>query len=382
MRKSDNNFSNFASRSDFTGVEISSIDFILSSTFNPLNIDVSCGKYDKPILARRYIGIVVTSNPSIFEKAITDSEAYDEQFGSLIKDGFSVEQAYWQLVHRDISDALQILKPIYEASNGVDGYVSVEVDPRLARDTAATIDAARTLDDQISRPNLYIKIPGTREGLPAITKMISEGRSINVTLLFSIQRYAEVIDAYMSGLEMVDGDLSHISSVASFFISRTETEVDSRLDEIDSEPALKLKGKTAVAQGQLAYRLFIDEFNSDRWLALKARGAQLQRPLWASTSTKNPQYPDTMYVDELIGPDTVNTLPDNTLAAFIDHGTLSRSVDSSFDDAEKILQTVESLGIDLQEVAVKLEDEGVKAFETSFENLLTTLQKKAESMIF
>ena len=324
----------------------------------------------------------LTSNPSIFEKAITDSEAYDEQFGSLIKDGVSVEQAYWQLVHRDISDALQILKPIYEASNGVDGYVSVEVDPRLARDTAATIDAARTLDDQISSPNLYIKIPGTREGLPAITKMISEGRSINVTLLFSIQRYAEVIDAYMSGLEMVDGDLSHISSVASFFISRTETEVDSRLDEIDSEPALKLKGKTAVAQGQLAYRLFIDEFNSDRWLALKARGAQLQRPLWASTSTKNPQYPDTMYVDELIGPDTVNTLPDNTLAAFIDHGTLSRSVDSSFDDAEKILQTVESLGIDLQEVAVKLEDEGVKAFETSFENLLTTLQKKAESMIF
>ena len=324
----------------------------------------------------------LTSNPSIFEKAITDSEAYDEQFGSLIKDGLSVEQAYWQLVHKDISDALQILKPIYEASNGVDGYVSVEVDPRLARDTAATIDAARTLDDQISSPNLYIKIPGTREGLPAITKMISEGRSINVTLLFSIQRYAEVIDAYMSGLEMVDGDLSHISSVASFFISRTETEVDSRLDEIDSEPALKLKGKTAVAQGQLAYRLFIDEFNSDRWLALKARGAQLQRPLWASTSTKNPQYPDTMYVDELIGPDTVNTLPDNTLAAFIDHGTLSRSVDSSFDDAEKILQTVESLGIDLQEVAVKLEDEGVKAFETSFENLLTTLQTKAESMIF
>ena len=324
----------------------------------------------------------LTSNPSIFEKAITDSEAYDEQFRSLIKDGLSVEQAYWQLVHRDISDALQILKPIYEASNGVDGYVSVEVDPRLARDTAATIDAARTLDDQISSPNLYIKIPGTREGLPAITKMISEGRSINVTLLFSIQRYAEVIDAYMSGLEMVDGDLSHISSVASFFISRTETEVDSRLDEIDSEPALKLKGKTAVAQGQLAYRLFIDEFNSDRWLALKARGAQLQRPLWASTSTKNPQYPDTMYVDELIGPDTVNTLPDNTLAAFIDHGTLSRSVDSSFDDAEKILQTVESLGIDLQEVAVKLEDQGVKAFETSFENLLTTLQKKAESMIF
>ena len=179
---------------------------------------------------------------------------------------------------------------------------------------------------------------------------------------------------------MVDGDLSHISSVASFFISRTETEVDSRLDQIGSESALGLKGKTAVAQGQLAYKLFLEEFSSDRWLALKDRGAQLQRPLWASTSTKNPQYPDTMYVDSLIGPDTVNTLPDNTLAAFIDHGTLSRSVDSSLDDAEKVLQAVEGLGIDLGEVADKLEDEGVKAFETSFDNLLITLQEKAESL--
>ena len=323
----------------------------------------------------------LTSNPSIFEKAISDSKAYDNQFGSLIKEGHSVEEAYWQLVRKDISDALEILKPVHESSNGVDGYVSVEVDPRLARNTSATIDAARTLDDQINRPNLYIKIPGTSEGLPAITQMISEGRSINVTLLFSIQRYAEVIDAYMSGLEMADGDLSHISSVASFFISRTETEVDSRLDQIGSETALNLKGQTAVAQGQLAYKLFLSEFNSDRWLALKARGAQLQRPLWASTSTKNPKYPDTMYVDELIGPNTVNTLPDNTLAAFIDHGTLNRSVDSSFDNAERVLQTVETLGIDLREVADKLEDEGVKAFETSFENLLTTLQQKAESLI-
>ncbi len=322
----------------------------------------------------------LTSNPSIFEKAISDSDAYDDQFGSLIKEGHSVEEAYWQLVQTDISGALAILKPIHESSDGIDGYVSVEVDPRLARNTAATIDAARALDDQIDSPNLYIKIPGTKEGLPAITQMISEGRSINVTLLFSIQRYAEVIDAYMTGLEMVDGDLSHISSVASFFISRTETEVDSRLDQIGSESSLGLKGKTAVAQGQLAYKLFLEEFSSDRWLTLKDRGAQLQRPLWASTSTKNPQYPDTMYVDRLIGPDTVNTLPDNTLAAFIDHGTLSRSVDSSLDDAEKVLQAVEGLGIDLGEVADKLEDEGVKAFETSFDNLLMTLQEKAESL--
>ena len=322
----------------------------------------------------------LTSNPSIFEKAISDSEAYDQQFASLIRDGVSVEEAYWKLVQTDISSALALLKPIHESSNGVDGFVSVEVDPRLARDTDATINAARALDDQLDSPNLYIKIPGTKEGLPAIKQMISEGRSVNVTLLFSIERYSEVIDAYMSGLEMMEGDLAQVSSVASFFISRTETEIDARLDEIGTEGALNCKGKAAVAQGHLAYKLFLNQVNTERWAALEARGARLQRPLWASTSTKNPQYPDTMYVDQLIGPDTVNTLPDNTLSAFMDHGTLSRTIDTSFEKASETLVSIENLGIDLNQVAEKLEREGVQAFENSFENLLKTLLIKAESL--
>ncbi|MEG3586958.1 MAG: transaldolase [Actinomycetota bacterium] len=322
----------------------------------------------------------LTSNPSIFEKAISDSEAYDQQFQSLIQNGVSIEDAYWTLVQTDIADALDLMEPIHDSSKGLDGYVSVEVDPRLARDTTATIDAARYLDDQLSSKNLYIKIPGTKEGLPAIKQMISEGRSINVTLLFSLERYAEVIESYVSGLEARDGDLSAISSVASFFISRTETEVDSRLEAIGTSEALDLKGKTAVAQGQLAYRIFLDNFNTDRWKALENRGARLQRPLWASTSTKNPTYSDTLYVDQLIGPNTVNTLPDGTLAAFLDHGTLERTIDASFDAAMEVLQKVETLGVNLQDVADKLEREGVSSFENSFENLLETLSKKAEML--
>ncbi|HJM27861.1 MAG TPA: transaldolase, partial [Acidimicrobiales bacterium] len=261
---------------------------------------------------------------------------------------------------------------------GIDGYVSVEVDPRLARDTAATMNAARYLDDQLDSKNLYIKIPGTKEGIPAIQEMVSEGRSINVTLLFSIERYEEVIEAYMSGLEKREGDLSDISSVASFFISRTETEVDSRLDEIGTSEAIGLKGKTAVAQGQLAYKLFLEQISTDRWKTLETRGANLQRPLWASTSTKNAAYPDTLYVDQLIGPKTVNTLPDGTLAAFLDHGTLERTIDTSFGQATEVLESVEALGIDLQDVAAQLEIEGVAAFENSFENLLETLRQKAQ----
>ncbi|HJM97092.1 MAG: transaldolase [Acidimicrobiales bacterium] len=320
----------------------------------------------------------LTSNPSIFEKAISDSVAYDEQFLSLINDGRTIEEAYWQLVQTDISEALQLLKPIHDSSNGIDGYVSVEVDPRLARDTAATMNAARYLDDQLDSKNLYIKIPGTKEGIPAIQEMVSEGRSINVTLLFSIERYEEVIEAYMSGLEKREGDLSDISSVASFFISRTETEVDSRLDEIGTSEAIGLKGKTAVAQGQLAYKLFLEQISTDRWKTLETRGANLQRPLWASTSTKNAAYPDTLYVDQLIGPKTVNTLPDGTLAAFLDHGTLERTIDTSFGQATEVLESVEALGIDLQDVAAQLEIEGVAAFENSFENLLETLRQKAQ----
>ncbi|MCH1513487.1 MAG: transaldolase [Acidimicrobiales bacterium] len=323
----------------------------------------------------------ITSNPSIFEKAIAGSAAYDNEFRSLISSGASVEDAYWQLVRTDITAALQLLRSVHTDSGGLDGYVSVEVDPRLARDTVRTVEAARTLNKQLDNPNLYIKIPGTSEGLPAIQQMISESCSVNVTLLFSIERYAEVIEAYISGLEMNSDDLSHVSSVASFFISRTDTEVDRRLDDIGTEAAVSLKGRTAVAQGQMAYKLFLEQFSTERWKALQSNGAQVQRPLWASTSTKNPTYDDTLYVDQLIGPNTVNTLPDGTLTAFAEHGTLSRTIDQSFGEAAAVLEAVENTGVDLADVAQKLEDDGVKSFEVSFMNLFDTLSEKAKLFI-
>lgn len=318
----------------------------------------------------------LTSNPSIFEKAITNSYDYDEQFLDLIRSDLSVEAAYWELVLTDIKAALAILRPIYDASEGADGYVSVEVDPSLAHRTEGTIEAARALSQELAEPNLYVKIPGTQEGLPAIRQMISEGLSINVTLLFSVSRYAEVIEAYISGLEEAEGDLSSISSVASFFISRTDSAVDKQLDAIATKEALSLKGKAAVAQGRLAYQLFLERFSGPRWEKLATRGARPQRPLWASTSTKNPDYPDTLYVDSLIGPNTVNTIPDSTLAAFLDHGTVARTVDTAFDDARKTLNQIRKLGVDLDEVATSLEAEGVVAFSDSFNNLLETLSAK------
>ena len=320
----------------------------------------------------------LTSNPSIFEKAISGSDAYDSQFGKLIGSGASIESAYWELVKTDISSAASILRNVYDESNGLDGYVSVEVDPRLARDTERTIHAARSLYTELDCPNVYIKIPGTEEGLPAIKQIISEGISVNVTLLFSVERYENVIEAFISGLENCTGDVSKTSSVASFFISRTDSEVDKQLNMIGTDQALQLRGKTAVAQGQLAYEMFSNKFSTDRWKDLEKRGAKVQRPLWASTSTKDPSYPDTLYVDSLIGPNTVNTLPDSTLEAFIDHGTLDRTVDINFDAAKEIISDVESLGINLKSVSKLLESQGVEAFESSFENLLETLSEKAE----
>ncbi len=319
----------------------------------------------------------LTSNPSIFQKAIGDSADYDDQFSDLVTAGTSIEDSYWQLVTTDIEAALAILRPVHEASDGLDGYVSVEVDPGIARDTERTITAARELHEAIDEPNLYVKIPGTAEGMPAIQQMISERRSINVTLLFSVERYDEIIEAYLAGLEAAEGDLSAVSSVASFFISRTETAVDSRLEAIGTDEALALRGKTAVAQGQVAYKLFLERFAGPRWEALVARGARPQRPLWASTSTKNDAYPDTLYVDTLIGPNTVNTLPDGTLAAFLDHGTVARTIDADFGAAEQILADVTAVGVDLEDVAAMLEAEGVASFEKAFVDLLGTLTEKA-----
>jgi transaldolase len=322
----------------------------------------------------------ITSNPSIFQKAIEGSDDYTEQFAALLAEGKSVEQSYWGLVTTDIEDALSLTRPMYDESDGLDGYVSVEVDPGLARDQQGTEAAARQLSDEIDEPNLYVKIPATAEGVPAIRQMIAEKRSINVTLLFSVDRYREVMEAYLSGLEAAEGDLSGISSVASFFISRVDVEVNKRLEELGSDSALTLRGQAAVANGKLAYAAFVETFSGPRWDALVGRGARPQRPLWASTGTKDPSYPDTLYVDTLIGPNTVNTIPDGTLNSFLDHGTVERTLDVGFDDARSLLADISALGIDLDDVAVQLEEEGVLAFEKSFTSLLESLEVKAAEL--
>jgi transaldolase len=322
----------------------------------------------------------LTSNPSIFQKAISSGTDYDEQFGDLISGGTDVTDAYWDLVTSDIEGALALLRPVHDASGGVDGYVSVEVAPDLARDTAGTEAAARRLHQTIDEPNLYVKIPGTAEGVPAIETMIAEGRSINVTLIFSLDRYAQVMEAYLAGLERAEGDLSGISSVASFFVSRVDTEVDRRLEEIGTDAALGLRGRTAVAQAQVAYERFLATFQGPRWDALVARGARVQRPLWASTSTKNPAYPDTSYVDPLIGPDSVNTMPEDTIEAFLDHGTVARTVDADADAARATLDAVAAAGVDLDEVGTVLEEQGVAAFAKAFDELIGALDTKAAEL--
>lgn len=326
----------------------------------------------------------LTSNPAIFQKAIDGSADYDEQFGALVREGTIVESAYWHLVISDIEGALAALRPVYDSSGGADGFVSVEVDPGLAHDTEGTTAAARDLHKKIDEPNLMVKIPGTTEGLPSIRQMIAEGRSINVTLIFSVPRYRDVIEAYISGLEQYAAggatDLSGVASVASFFISRTDTEVDRRLAEIGNPEATALQGKIAVAQGQVAYTAFLEAFSGPRWKALEALGARVQRPLWASTSTKNPSYPDTLYVDELIGPDTVNTMPDATIEAFLDRGTVARTIDADPGGAQSILDRTTAVGVDLDDVAAVLEQEGVASFAKSFDELLVSLQAKADTL--
>ena len=279
----------------------------------------------------------ITSNPTIFAKAMSEQATYEEQFRSLMKD-HTVEAAYWEMAMTDIRSALGMLRPLYDESDGEDGYVSLEVSPALAHDTDGTVRDARRFHETIALPNLFVKVPATREGVPAIETMIGEGRSINVTLIFGLDRYDEVMEAYLRGLEALVAagradELPHVASVASFFVSRVDTEVDRRLEALaggeGGDPAvLGLRGTAAVAQAQTAYQHFHRTFAGERWEALRARGARVQRPLWASTSTKNPSYSDLLYVDSLIGPATVNTMPDGTLRAFEDHGTLQRTVDA------------------------------------------------------
>jgi transaldolase len=321
----------------------------------------------------------VTSNPTIFQKAMTGTDVYSADFARLIEGG-TVEQAFWEMATADVTAALEIFHPLYVQSGGGDGFVSLEVSPRLAYDTDGTIKDARIFHERIAMPNLLVKIPATQAGVPAIRQMISEGRNINVTLIFSLERYKDVIEAYISGLEefaKTGGDVSRVHSVASFFVSRVDTEVDRRLEVLGSATALSLRGKAAVAQAKLAYQLFLGQFSGARWEALASKGAHVQRPLWASTSTKNPAYPDLLYVDSLIGPDTVNTMPDATVAAFSDHGVVARTVDKDVDAARAELDALASAGVDMADVSHKLEEEGVAAFSKSFDELLQALEDKA-----
>jgi transaldolase len=282
----------------------------------------------------------------------------------------------------DVTGACGVLRALHDASGGTDGFVSLEVAPSLANDTAGTTSAARDLHERIALPNLMVKIPGTEAGIPAIQTMISEGRNINVTLIFSIDRYEKVIDAYIDGLEHfaeASGDLHQVHSVASFFISRVDTEIDRRLEGM-GEAGAGLQGKAAVAQARLAYQLFQEKFSGTRWAALAAEGAHPQRPLWASTSTKNKAYPDLLYVDSLIGPLTVNTMPDATVDAFADHGTVARTIDTDVDAAAAHLAALAEAGVDLADVARVLEDEGVASFSKSFEELIQSLGDKATAI--
>ena len=329
-------------------------------------------------LMDNYHVVGVTSNPTIFAKALSQGDAYDEQVKDLKIRGVSVEEASRALTTYDIRWGCDVMRPVYDATGGRDGRVSIEVDPRVAKDTEKTIAEARNLWWMVDRPNAYIKIPATHEGLEAITETIAQGISVNVTLIFSLERHGEVIDAYMAGLEKAKEnghDISKIFSVASFFVSRVDTEVDGRLDKLGTPEAAALRGKAAIANARLAYELFETKCATERWQALAAAGANVQRPLWASTSTKDPSFPDTMYVVDLVVADTVNTMPEATIKATADHGELrGDTVHGTYDEARKVFADLEALGIGYDDVVQVLEDEGVAKFEVSWNELLETIK--------
>lgn len=316
----------------------------------------------------------VTTNPTIFAAALAQGDAYDGSLRELA--GSDVEAAVERITTDDVRDAADVLRPVYDATSGVDGRVSIEVDPRLARDTAATATMAVRLWETIDRPNVMIKIPATVEGLPAITSTLAKGISVNVTLIFSIERYRAVMDAFLAGLEQAKEaghDLSVIGSVASFFVSRVDAEVDKRLTAIGTDEALALRGQAAIANARLAYAAYSEVFSGERWTALEAAGAKPQRPLWASTGVKDPSYRDTMYVDELVVAGVVNTMPEKTLDAFADHGiVLADTVTGTAEEATATIQALEAVGVSMNEVTAQLEEEGVSKFEVSWDELLTT----------
>lgn len=321
--------------------------------------------------------IGVTSNPSIFAKALDGTDAYGPQLAELAREGLDVEEAVFRLTTDDVRDACDVLAEVYEATDGLDGRVSIEVDPRLARDTQATIAAARRLWATVDRPNLFIKIPATVEGLPAISAALAEGISVNVTLIFSLERYAQVLDAHLAGLERAREagiDLSRLASVASFFVSRVDTAVDAQLEKIGDDPAMTLRGSAAIANARLAYRLWERNQATERFTTLAAAGARTQRPLWASTSTKDPAYRDTRYVEELVAPHTVNTMPGSTLAATADHGLVRPDAIHAYSDAERVMAELAGVGVNLAAVTDQLEVEGVQKFTDAWETLLGTVR--------
>jgi transaldolase len=326
----------------------------------------------------------VTSNPTIFQGAIAEGDSYDEQLRAVLQDTTEPKEVFLALAVQDIRAACDILRPAWEevGENARDGWVSLEVDPNLAHDTQGTIDEARRLSELVDRPNLFVKIPATKEGLPAIEESIAAGIPINVTLIFSLQRHREVAEAYVRGVQRhadSGGDLSRLASVASFFVSRVDTEADKRLDEIGGHD--ELKGTLAIANAKLAYETYQEVFAGEQWEALRAKGASAQRCLWASTSTKNPDYRDVLYVEELIGPDTVNTMPRETVEAFQDHGRVRESLTEDVDGARRTLEGFKEAGIDYDDVVETLEREGVEKFAKSFQQLFADVESKRDQLV-
>ncbi|MGW1257522.1 transaldolase [Streptomyces sp. NPDC002513] len=326
----------------------------------------------------------VTTNPTIFQKAISSGDGYEQQLADLAARKVTVEEAIRMITTADVRDAADILRPVFDATQGQDGRVSIEVDPRLAHNTRATVAEARQLAWLVDRPNTLIKIPATEAGLPAITETIANGISVNVTLIFSLDRYRKVMDAYLTGLERAKErglDLSKIHSVASFFVSRVDSEVDKRIDALGTPEAKAVRGRAAIANARLAYQAYEEVFGSDRWLALDKEQANKQRPLWASTGVKDPAYKDTMYVEDLVAPNTVNTMPEATLLATEDHGEITgNTIAGTYEQARADLDAIEKLGISYDDVVQLLEDEGVEKFESSWIDLLKSTEAELKRL--
>jgi len=325
----------------------------------------------------------MTSNPSIFEKALAESTAYDAQIESASDNARTAWELFELIETEDVRMACDIFSDVYRETKGVDGYVSIEVSPGVAADASATIEEAHRLWTTVDRPNVMVKVPGTPEGAVAARQLIADGINVNITLLFAIAAHDRVIEAYMAGLEdrlSAGQSIDHVASVASFFVSRVDTLVDKRLDASGAPEAASLKGRAAIANAKLAYRLFTQRFAGPRWSALASRGAKVQRPLWASTSTKNPAYRDVIYVEQLIGPHTVNTMPPATIEAYRDHGQCARTVDQDYAEAEQVIAKLEQAGIDFESVTDQLLVEGLASFQKSFDTLIAGLERKTESL--